>query len=73
MLPEFETGVTGMSEGETKDVPLNFPEDYHGKDVAGKQAVFAITLKMSPSRNFRKWTPILPRTWRHRRRRGQDA
>ena len=45
MLPEFETGVTGMSEGETKDVPLNFPEDYHGKDVAGKQAVFAITLK----------------------------
>lgn len=45
MLPEFETGVTGMSEGETRDVPLNFPEDYHGKDVAGKQAVFAITLK----------------------------
>ena len=45
MLTEFETGVLGMSEGETKDVPLNFPEDYHGKDVAGKQAIFAITLK----------------------------
>lgn len=44
MLPEFEAGVRGMKEGESKDVEVNFPEDYHGKDVAGKTAVFAITL-----------------------------
>ncbi|EGV35871.1 trigger factor [Neisseria weaveri] len=45
MLPEFEAGVLGLKEGESKDVEVNFPEDYHGKDVAGKTAVFTITLK----------------------------
>ncbi|HEZ2882465.1 TPA: trigger factor [Neisseria meningitidis] len=44
MLPEFEAGVVGMRAGESKDVTVNFPEDYHGKDVAGKTAVFTITL-----------------------------
>ncbi|MCF7521377.1 trigger factor [Neisseria sp. ZJ106] len=44
MLPEFEAGVVGLKEGESKDVHVNFPEDYHGKDVAGKTAVFTITL-----------------------------
>lgn len=44
MLPEFEAGVVGMKAGESKDVTVNFPEDYHGKDVAGKTAVFTITL-----------------------------
>ncbi|MDO5639503.1 MAG: trigger factor [Neisseria sp.] len=44
MLPEFEAGVLGLKEGESKDVEVNFPEDYHGKDVAGKTAVFTITL-----------------------------
>ncbi|WP_028448815.1 MULTISPECIES: trigger factor [Chitinibacter] len=45
MLPEFEAGVVGMKEGESKDVTVNFPAEYHGKDVAGKTAVFAITVK----------------------------
>ncbi len=45
MLPEFEAGVEGLKEGETRNVDVNFPEDYHGKDVAGKTAVFAITVK----------------------------
>lgn len=45
MLPEFEAGVLGLKENEVKEVEVNFPEDYHGKDVAGKTAVFAITLK----------------------------
>ncbi len=44
MLPEFEAGVLGLKAGESKDVEVNFPEDYHGKDVAGKTAVFTITL-----------------------------
>ena len=45
MLPEFEAGVIGLKEGESKDVEVNFPEDYHGQDVAGKTAVFNITVK----------------------------
>lgn len=45
MLAEFEAGVRGLKEGETKLVDVNFPEDYHGREVAGKKAVFEITVK----------------------------
>ncbi len=45
MLPEFEAGILGLKENESKDVEVNFPEDYHGKDVAGKTAVITITVK----------------------------
>ena len=44
MLPDFEAGVLGMKEGDVKEVSVTFPEDYHGKDVAGKIVVFTITL-----------------------------
>ncbi|WP_180683488.1 trigger factor [Tepidicella baoligensis] len=44
MLKEFEDAVRGMKPGESKTFPLSFPEDYHGKDVAGKQADFLVTL-----------------------------
>ena len=44
MLPEFEAAVTGMKMGETKSFDMTFPADYHGKDVAGKQVTFTITL-----------------------------
>ena len=42
MLPEFETGLEGISSGEEKSVVVNFPDDYHGKDVAGKKAEFTL-------------------------------
>jgi len=45
MLPEFEAATVGLKVGESKAFPLAFPEDYHGKDVAGKTAEFTITLK----------------------------
>ena len=45
MLKEFEEAVRGMKNGESKTFPLNFPADYHGKDVAGKQADFLVTVK----------------------------
>lgn len=45
MLPEFEAGIIGMKEGEIKSVEVSFPADYHGKDVAGKTAVFEILVK----------------------------
>ncbi|BBB66219.1 trigger factor [Undibacterium sp. YM2] len=44
MLPEFEAATIGLKVGESKTFPLAFPEDYHGKDVAGKTAEFTITL-----------------------------
>jgi trigger factor len=45
MLKEFEEAVRGMKAGESKTFPLAFPADYHGKDVAGKQADFMVTIK----------------------------
>ena len=45
MLPEFEAATLGLKVGESKTFPLSFPEDYHGKDVAGKTASFTITLQ----------------------------
>jgi trigger factor len=45
MLPEFENGTLGLKVGESRTFPLAFPEDYHGKDVAGKTAQFTVTLK----------------------------
>jgi trigger factor len=45
MLPAFETAARGMSAGETKTFDLDFPADYHGKEVAGKKASFTMTLK----------------------------
>jgi len=45
MLPEFEAAVQGMRAGEEKTFPMTFPADYHGKEVAGKQAEFTINVK----------------------------
>lgn len=45
MLPEFETATLGLKVGESKEFTLSFPEDYHGKEVAGKTATFTVTLK----------------------------
>jgi trigger factor len=45
MLAEFEEAVRGMKAGESKTFPLTFPEDYPGKEVAGKTAEFTVTVK----------------------------
>ncbi len=45
MLPAFETAARGMSPGEARTFELEFPADYHGKEVAGKKASFTMTLK----------------------------
>ena len=52
MLKEFEEAVRGMKIGESKTFPLAFPEDYHGKDVAGKTADFMVTLKKLEAANM---------------------
>jgi trigger factor len=45
MLPEFEAAARGMSAGESKSFSVKFPADYHGKDVAGKEASFTLAVK----------------------------
>ena len=44
MLADFEAAITSMKAGETKSFDMTFPEDYHGKDIAGKQVNFTVTL-----------------------------
>lgn len=41
----FEEQVIGMNVGDTKDIEVTFPEDYKPEKLAGKKAVFNVTLK----------------------------
>ncbi|MBO4374562.1 MAG: trigger factor [Lachnospiraceae bacterium] len=41
-IPGFEDGVIGMEIGQTKDLELTFPEDYHSEDLAGAKVVFTV-------------------------------
>jgi len=52
MLKEFEDAVRGLKSGDSRTFPLSFPEDYHGKDVAGKQADFMVTVKKIEASNL---------------------
>jgi len=45
MLEQFDKAVRGMKSGESKTFPLQFPDDYQGKDVAGKEADFRVTIR----------------------------
>jgi trigger factor len=45
MLPEFEKNALGLQAGGTRSFDITFPEDYHGKDVAGKTATFTLEVK----------------------------
>ena len=40
----FEDGLIGAQSGETLYVNVTFPEDYPGEEVAGKDAVFTVTV-----------------------------
>lgn len=43
-IPGFEEQVIGMKYEEQKDITVKFPESYQAKDLAGKEAVFKVTL-----------------------------
>ncbi len=43
-IPGFEEGVIGHKAGETFDLKLTFPKDYHAKELAGADVVFTVTL-----------------------------
>ena len=44
MLPDFENAIIGMKAGKTRSFDMTFPKDYHGKNVAGRQVTFTLTL-----------------------------
>lgn len=53
VLPEFEAALTGVGAGDQKAFPVGFPDDYAGKDVAGKTATFEVSVKKVEA-------PVLP-------------
>ncbi|MGN0914387.1 MAG: trigger factor [Alphaproteobacteria bacterium] len=44
-IPGFESQLVGKKAGEKIDVNVKFPENYHAKDLAGKDAVFTVEIK----------------------------
>jgi trigger factor len=44
-IPGFEDGVIGAAAGESRDVKVTFPAEYHAPEMAGKDAIFAVTVK----------------------------
>lgn len=43
-IPGFEEQLVGMNAGETKDIQVTFPEQYHAADLAGKEVTFKVTV-----------------------------
>lgn len=43
-IPGFEDQLVGAKTGEDVEVKVTFPEEYHAKDLAGKEAVFDVTV-----------------------------
>ena len=44
-IPGFEDQLVGVKAGDVKDVKVTFPENYQAENLAGKEAVFACTIK----------------------------
>ncbi|MFB7158091.1 MULTISPECIES: trigger factor [unclassified Lysinibacillus] len=44
-IPGFEEQIVGIKNGESKDVVVTFPEEYHAAELAGKEATFKVTVK----------------------------
>jgi len=53
LVPDFEANVVGVGAGESKTFDVRFPDDYHGREVAGKTARFEVTVREVAS-------PVLP-------------
>jgi len=44
-IPGFVTGIVGMNPEETKEITAQFPDPYVNEELAGKGAIFTVTLK----------------------------
>jgi trigger factor len=45
LIPGFEDGLIGAKAGDSRNVEVKFPDDYQAKNLAGKAATFAVTIK----------------------------
>jgi len=52
LLADFESQIAGMTAGQSRSFELTFPQDYHGKEVAGKTAAFEVSLKQVAERRL---------------------
>lgn len=43
-IPGFEEQLIGMNTGETKEINVTFPAEYHAEELAGADATFKVTL-----------------------------
>ncbi|MET3897056.1 trigger factor [Devosia sp. UYZn731] len=43
-IPGFEEQLVGMKKGESREVKVTFPKDYQSEELAGKKAVFDVTV-----------------------------
>lgn len=44
-IPGFEENLVGLKKGDTKDIKLSFPEDYHSEELKGQPVIFKVMIK----------------------------
>lgn len=52
----FEEGLVGAKVGDTVEVEVHFPDDYQGEKVAGKDAVFTVTINSAKQMKMPEYT-----------------
>jgi trigger factor len=52
LLPEFDAALAGAGQGEERDVEVTFPEEYEPPEMAGKKAIFHVTVKEVREKNL---------------------
>ncbi len=57
LVPGFEEDIVGMKVGETKELDVTFPKDYHNKEFAGKKTKFKVTVKKIEHAHKPEFTP----------------
>lgn len=45
-IPGFEEGLVGVKNGDHRDLTITFPEDYQASELAGKESVFSVDVKL---------------------------
>lgn len=55
-IPGFEEGLIGVEIGQTVDIPLTFPENYHSDKLAGQDVIFTVTVNSATRKTFPEMT-----------------
>jgi len=61
-IPEFNEGLTGATEGETRTIEVNFDENFVEKNLAGKKAVYTVLVKKIQEKQLPELTPEFLKT-----------